>query len=373
MYVPSANLIIVLRQGEIYMCNFMVQEYNRGAVIMGLPDPSGKQRPMVLINDVKPNGIVNYGMTLNAFQISSQCYNRFAVPIRIRWNGTDIRTCFIDTLYTMRFSQQELFSTDVSFVGILPEELMNLCYKSLVTYLSGDYKALEGIETEIRNARIEFLKKYQIVPYIDFRNTSGGITRLKSDGSETEVIRPRDSREMIGCDNNAKDILGKCYNQSAKISQHNGLTHRITIPEDIQKSVVCIDTTDAEDESKEPDAGSEAHEGSPTDDTSITKKTKEKCEDPVCRTSRRKAKRIKTNWVAGKRAQHQSTKALLEFLHAVENLPRATIGTMYGISTNTVYSRKNVVVEELYKRVDTNNVDLSDEDTALLLKWGGGR
>ena len=168
------------------MCsNFVVQELNRGAVIMGLPDFSGKPRPMVLLNDVKPNNTVNYGMTLNAFQISSQCYNRFAIPIRIRWDTGNFRTCYIDTLYTLRFSQKELFDSNVYFVGILSKDLIDLSIQSLATYLEGDYGKMEMVANKIRDVRLEFLNKHPIVGHIDYKDVSGAMIRLHPYVSET--------------------------------------------------------------------------------------------------------------------------------------------------------------------------------------------
>ena len=361
------------------MCNFMVQEYNRGAVIFGLPDPSGKKRPMVLLTDVKPNGTVNYGMTLNAFQISSQCYNKFAVPIQINWDNDSKRTCFIDTLYTLRFSQQELFASDIDFCGIISQELLDLCYRSLITYLSGSYKEIQKMSEEIREVRLEFLKKCAAAHFMDYRDTNGGIIRLYENGKEEEIVHPRTSFDG-GAANNTADILGKTTFKSREKHQEQNwdkLTSPIIIPTAILQQITPESDGDIQQEFGDPAQDTQIHpvadgEEESADDSKHSGSSNKNQVSGSHRSTKRKKKLKGTKWIAGKQIQHQSTKALVEFLQTYDALPKKEVGEIYCIAINTAYNRQINVAKELSKRADSNLSKLSGEAMALIVKWGGG-
>lgn len=355
------------------MCNFMVQEYNRGAVIFGLPDFSGKARPMCLLTDVKPNDLINYGMTLNAFQICTQCYNKFSVPIQIRWSNSSKRICYIDTLYTMRFSQQELFAHEISFCGILSSELLDLCYRTLTTYLSGNYKELSKIADEIKEVRLEFLAKNTLQKHMDYRNVQGGITRLYVDGREEEIVQPRTS--FVGGTNNSQEILGKSGFEpiSKEDSKRDVLTQTIKIPEDVIAQI--RDTSEEDSTSEDFDQMDTTDATIPAADIlqEVVSEQPVRTKAPSILKSLKKHKKAKVLWVSGKQIPHQSTKALEEFLAMCEVHPKKEIGALYGIALNTVYTRRLAVAKELGTRYETNPSKVDADIEKIVIKWGGGR
>ena len=327
------------------MCNFTVRKLNRGAVIFGLPDNSGKARPMVLLTDVKPNGSLNYGMTLNAFQIGSTCYNKFDIPIKIQWDSEEIpynRVCFISVLHTMQFSQSELFRSKHDFIGILPEEILDLAYRAYTTYIRGISGNLRDIAEEIKNMRMLFMKENDI-EFIDYRASNADTIRLFPNGDEV-VITPAKPKELLTENRSARAIIGKDIKRINRKPQD--MTEEI--PEQPIEEVVVKEEIPA------------------------TKKSQKK--KIVLPKKKKRRKKDSFGWCLRMRVENQSNDALKNYLNAMHNMKTTEIAEISGIAQRSVYARYDACRAELYRRYDNGSVQLSDDELTLLLKIeeGGG-
>lgn len=336
------------------MCNFTVRKLNRGAVVFGLPDNSGKARPMVLLTDVKPNGSLNYGMTLNAFQIGSNCYNKFDIPIKIQWDSDEIskyRVCFISVLHTMQFSQSELFRSKPAFVGILPEEILDLAYRTYTTYIRGISGNLRDIADEIKNMRMLFMKENDI-EFIDYKASNADTIRLFPNGDEM-VITPAKPKEVLQKIGLHGQILGK------------DITRINRKPQDVAEEIQG-QTEEQLEEIKE----------AVKEEIPVAKKSQEtKSQKKIIVPPKKKKQRKKDSfgWALHVRVENQSNAALKNYLNAVHTMRAAEIAEISGISQRSVYSRYDVCRAELCRRYDEGKVQLSDNELTRLLKITEGQ
>lgn len=309
------------------MNNFVIQELNRGSVIYGLPDPSGKARPMVLLTDVKPNGTANYGITLNAFQIGSNCYNRFEIPIKLR--GVDNRTSFLSVMHTLQFTATELFKSDIDYVGILPQTILDLACSIHAAYICGRTEELKCLEESVRKLRMEFMLATNTT-HIDYRDIGGGTIRLWVGGKEERVSEGVPNYLLT---NNSGDrLIGKTV-------QHifgGGTSANAKPADEISKN----ETQEATNEDHSDTIASTVDE---------------------------------FGWKRNIHIYQQTNDALVNFMHGIRDFPPADLAKRCGYSSwKSVYNRRKLCVEELYRRVDANIIVLNDDDLELLLKLGGG-
>lgn len=316
------------------MYNFVAQRLNRGAVIFGLPDVSGKARPMVLLNDLRPNNKAEYGMTLNALQIQSGCFNRYELPIKLRWDG-GLRTSFISTLHTLQFTNAEILNHDVEYVGIIPEHLLDLAIRIYTAWIRGDLHELTRLAVEIKVVRLEFMQEYDDASYIDYRDTTGGTIRLWKNGDE-EIIRSSSANSVrTGISGNSGNaMLGK---DIQRIRSDKRAAVKIT-----SKS----STTPENDEIRS------------------TKDSMDK---------REKYKKDVFGWKSNVIARYQSNEALIAFMKAFTQRSAQELREMCGYANvSTIYHRRTTCIEEIYRRYDSGDIELTDDELKILLKTDGG-